>query len=88
MEEGLALSWKIANGDTHGLAERTFNKEALTGIPGSIGGAVKMNAGGNFGDFGAVIGTQFLAPGSRPLAAEIIYPATPAQFVCPGCQVP
>ncbi|MEJ2648675.1 MAG: UDP-N-acetylmuramate dehydrogenase [Sedimentisphaerales bacterium] len=29
--------------------------EALTGIPGSIGGAVKMNAGGNFGDFGATI---------------------------------
>jgi UDP-N-acetylmuramate dehydrogenase len=30
--------------------------EALTGIPGSIGGAVRMNAGGNFGDIGA--GTQ------------------------------
>jgi len=29
--------------------------EALTGIPGSIGGAVKMNAGGNFGDFGAAV---------------------------------
>jgi len=29
--------------------------EALTGIPGSIGGAVRMNAGGNFGDFGAVV---------------------------------
>ena len=29
--------------------------EPLTGIPGSVGGAVKMNAGGNFGDFGAVI---------------------------------
>jgi UDP-N-acetylmuramate dehydrogenase len=28
--------------------------EALTGIPGSVGGAVKMNAGGNFGDIGAV----------------------------------
>jgi UDP-N-acetylmuramate dehydrogenase len=28
--------------------------EALTGIPGSVGGAVRMNAGGNFGDFGAV----------------------------------
>ena len=27
--------------------------EALTGIPGSVGGAVKMNAGGNFGDFGS-----------------------------------
>ena len=29
--------------------------EPLTGIPGSAGGAVKMNAGGNFGDFGAVV---------------------------------
>jgi UDP-N-acetylmuramate dehydrogenase len=34
--------------------------EALTGIPGSIGGAVKMNAGGNFGDIGAVIETVSL----------------------------
>jgi len=29
--------------------------EALTGIPGSVGGAVRMNAGGNFGDIGAVV---------------------------------
>ncbi|MHC4638768.1 MAG: UDP-N-acetylmuramate dehydrogenase [Planctomycetota bacterium] len=29
--------------------------ESLTGIPGSIGGAVRMNAGGNFGDIGAVV---------------------------------
>jgi UDP-N-acetylmuramate dehydrogenase len=29
--------------------------EALTGIPGSIGGAVRMNAGGHFGDIGSVI---------------------------------
>jgi UDP-N-acetylmuramate dehydrogenase len=29
--------------------------EALTGIPGSIGGGVRMNAGGNFGDIGAVV---------------------------------
>ena len=34
--------------------------EALTGIPGSIGGAVKMNAGGNFGDFGAAVETVTL----------------------------
>jgi UDP-N-acetylmuramate dehydrogenase len=27
--------------------------ESLTGIPGSIGGAIKMNAGGNFGDIGS-----------------------------------
>ena len=29
--------------------------ECLTGIPGSIGGSVKMNAGGNFGDIGNVV---------------------------------
>lgn len=29
--------------------------EALTGIPGSIGGAVRMNAGGNFGDLGSSV---------------------------------
>ncbi len=29
--------------------------EPLTGIPGSLGGAVKMNAGGNFGDVGGVV---------------------------------
>ena len=34
--------------------------EALTGIPGSIGGAVKMNAGGNFGDVGAAVETVTL----------------------------
>lgn len=29
--------------------------EILAGIPGSVGGAVRMNAGGNFGDFGSAI---------------------------------
>ena len=29
--------------------------EALTGIPGSVGGAIKMNAGGSFGDIGASV---------------------------------
>lgn len=29
--------------------------ECLTGIPGTVGGCVKMNAGGNFGDIGSVI---------------------------------
>ena len=29
--------------------------EALTGIPGSVGGALKMNAGGNFGDIGTAV---------------------------------
>ncbi|UCF00281.1 MAG: UDP-N-acetylmuramate dehydrogenase [Planctomycetota bacterium] len=37
--------------------------EALIGIPGSIGGAVKMNAGGNFGDIGAVVETVTLMDG-------------------------
>lgn len=34
--------------------------EALTGIPGSVGGAIKMNAGGNFGDIGAAVDTVSL----------------------------
>jgi len=34
--------------------------EALTGIPGSIGGAVKMNAGGAFGDIGTSVETVTL----------------------------
>ena len=34
--------------------------EALIGIPGSIGGAVKMNAGGAFGDIGAAVETVTL----------------------------
>lgn len=29
--------------------------ETLTGIPGSMGGAVRMNAGGRFGDIGSVV---------------------------------
>jgi len=34
--------------------------ETLTGIPGSVGGAIKMNAGGNFGDIGAAVETVAL----------------------------
>jgi UDP-N-acetylmuramate dehydrogenase len=34
--------------------------ESLTGIPGSVGGAVRMNAGGTFGDIGAVVQTVTL----------------------------
>jgi len=34
--------------------------EALTGIPGSIGGGVRMNAGGGFGDIGAAVETVTL----------------------------
>jgi UDP-N-acetylmuramate dehydrogenase len=34
--------------------------EALTGIPGSVGGAIRMNAGGNFGDIGASVETVTL----------------------------
>jgi len=37
--------------------------EALTGIPGSIGGAVRMNAGGNFGDTGAAVESVTLMDG-------------------------
>ena len=38
--------------------------EALTGIPGSVAGAVKMNAGGNFGDIGTAVETVTLMDSS------------------------
>ncbi len=34
--------------------------EPLTGIPGSVGGAVRMNSGGNFGDIGTAVETVML----------------------------
>ncbi len=34
--------------------------EGLTGIPGSIGGAVRMNAGGRFGDIGSAVESVML----------------------------
>jgi UDP-N-acetylmuramate dehydrogenase len=34
--------------------------EPLTGIPGSIGGAVRMNSGGSFGDIGTVVESVIL----------------------------
>lgn len=34
--------------------------EMLTGIPGSVGGAVRMNTGGSFGDIGSVIESVLL----------------------------
>ncbi len=34
--------------------------EGLTGIPGSVGGAVRMNAGGSFGDIGSAVETVTL----------------------------
>ena len=34
--------------------------EALTGIPGSVGGAIKMNAGSGFGDIGTAVETVTL----------------------------
>lgn len=37
------------------VREGVSGLEPLTGIPGSIGGCVKMNAGGAFGDIGSVV---------------------------------
>jgi UDP-N-acetylmuramate dehydrogenase len=48
---GLELSRLVLKCVQRGLS----GLEALTGIPGSVGGAVKMNAGGNFGDIGSVV---------------------------------
>jgi len=41
--------------------------EGLTGVPGSMGGAIKMNAGGNFGDIGTVVETVLLMDNSGQL---------------------
>jgi UDP-N-acetylmuramate dehydrogenase len=38
--------------------------ESLTGIPGSVGGAVTMNAGGNFGDLGSSVESVTLMDGA------------------------
>ncbi|OHB54384.1 MAG: UDP-N-acetylenolpyruvoylglucosamine reductase [Planctomycetes bacterium GWF2_42_9] len=34
--------------------------EALAGIPGSVGGSIRMNAGGNFGDIGSAVESVIL----------------------------
>lgn len=44
----MQLSKQCSNEGLSGL-------ECMAGIPASIGGAVRMNAGGRFGDFGAVV---------------------------------
>jgi UDP-N-acetylmuramate dehydrogenase len=49
-----------AGADIQKLVLRTVRQglagiECLAGIPGTVGGAVRMNAGGKFGDIGAVI---------------------------------
>jgi len=49
-----------AGADMQKLVLRTVRQglagiECLAGIPGTVGGGVRMNAGGKFGDFGAVI---------------------------------
>ncbi|MHC4586744.1 MAG: UDP-N-acetylmuramate dehydrogenase [Planctomycetota bacterium] len=49
--------------------------EALTGIPGSVGGAVKMNAGGNFGDFGSSVETVTLMDSDGNVLAKFILSA-------------
>ncbi|MDD4890384.1 MAG: UDP-N-acetylmuramate dehydrogenase [Phycisphaerae bacterium] len=37
------------------VREGLTGMECLTGVPGSVGGSVKMNAGGAFGDIGSII---------------------------------
>ena len=48
---GVSLSKQVLECVRKGLS----GIEALTGIPGSIGGAIKMNAGGTFGDIGSCV---------------------------------
>jgi len=51
---------KFAQTQFDGEQLTTWAGAELTGIPGSIGGAVRMNAGGAFGDIGAAIETVTL----------------------------
>jgi UDP-N-acetylmuramate dehydrogenase len=49
-----------AGADMQKLVLRTVRQglagiECLAGIPGTVGGGIRMNAGGKFGDFGAVV---------------------------------
>ena len=48
---GVDMQRLILNTVRHGLA----GIECLAGIPGTIGGGIKMNAGGKYGDIGAVV---------------------------------
>jgi UDP-N-acetylmuramate dehydrogenase len=41
--------------------------ECLAGIPGTIGGGLRMNAGGKFGDIGAVVGSVQVSSPSGPV---------------------
>ncbi len=53
---GAELSKLVLNCIEKGLS----GVEGLTGIPGSIGGAVRMNAGGRFGDIGSAVESVML----------------------------
>ncbi len=53
---GAELSKLVLNCIGKGLS----GMEGLTGIPGSIGGAVRMNAGGRFGDIGSAVESVML----------------------------
>ena len=62
-EEDLVTAWAGAN--LKDLVLTSVQKglsgiEMLTGIPGSVGGAVRMNAGGSFGDIGSVVESVLL----------------------------
>ena len=70
LRQGAFVEWEFtpvgvkagAGAELGGLVLRCVREglsgmEPLTGIPGSVGGSIKMNAGGAFGDIGSVIET-------------------------------
>jgi UDP-N-acetylmuramate dehydrogenase len=62
-ENDLVSAW--AGADLKTLVLTSVKKglagiEMLTGIPGSVGGAVRMNTGGDFGDIGSVVESVLL----------------------------
>ncbi|MCP4452643.1 MAG: UDP-N-acetylmuramate dehydrogenase [Planctomycetes bacterium] len=65
-ENDLVTAW--AGADLKTLVLTSVEKglaglEMLTGIPGSVGGAVRMNTGGSFGDIGSVVESVLLMDG-------------------------
>ena len=62
-DAGLFLPRLVATAETWGLG----GLEPLAGIPGTVGGAVAMNAGGRYGRVGnALVGAMVAGPGALP----------------------
>ena len=50
-----AQAWICRSWSSHTVRQGLAGIECLAGIPGTVGGGIRMNAGGKFGDIGAVV---------------------------------